>query len=103
MPPTFIQWRRLPIHRTLSRRAGSAAFREGRRASALVGASRKLRESPLANLYLAGYHEVAGIAEMSLPDFSVDFSVPSLKANMDLAVGQRLVKPFELDTMIWKP
>ena len=40
------------------------------------------------------------VAEMSLPDFSVDFSVPSLKANMDLAVGQRLVKPFELDTMI---
>jgi biopolymer transport protein TolQ len=41
------------------------AFREGRRASALVGASRKLRESPLANLYLAGYHEVAGISEIA--------------------------------------
>jgi biopolymer transport protein TolQ len=40
-------------------------FREGRRSSALVGASRKLRESPLANLYLAGYHEVAGISEIA--------------------------------------
>jgi len=41
------------------------AFREGRRSSALVGTSRKLRESPLANLYLAGYHEVAGISEIA--------------------------------------
>jgi biopolymer transport protein TolQ len=40
-------------------------FREGRRSSAVVGASRKLRESPLANLYLAGYHEVAGISEIA--------------------------------------
>ena len=41
------------------------AFREGRRSAAVVGASRKLRESPLANLYLAGYHEVAGISEIA--------------------------------------
>lgn len=40
-------------------------FREGRRPSAVMGASRKLRESPLANLYLAGYHEVAGISEIA--------------------------------------
>jgi len=40
-------------------------FREGRRSAAVVGASRKLRESPLANLYLAGHHEVAGISEIA--------------------------------------
>lgn len=40
-------------------------FREGRRSAAVVGAARKLRESPLANLYLAGYHEVAGISEIA--------------------------------------
>ena len=31
----------------------------------MVSASRKLRESPLANLYLAGHHEVAGISEIA--------------------------------------
>jgi biopolymer transport protein ExbB len=41
------------------------AFREGRRSAALVSASRKLRESPLACLYLAGHHEVAGISEIA--------------------------------------
>ena len=41
------------------------AFREGRRSAAVAGSSRKLRESPLANLYLAGYHEVAGISEIA--------------------------------------
>ncbi len=43
------------------------------------------------------------VAEMSLPVFPIDFSVPSLRANMELAVAQRLVKPFDLETMIWKP
>ena len=43
------------------------------------------------------------VAEMNLPDFSLDFSVPSLKANLELAVGQRLVKPFDVETMVWKP
>ncbi|HKF99360.1 MAG TPA: ABC transporter substrate-binding protein [Xanthobacteraceae bacterium] len=43
------------------------------------------------------------VAEMTLPEFSTEFSVPSLKANMELAVAQRLVKPFEVDTMVWKP
>ena len=27
----------------------------------------------------------------------------SLRANMDLAVGQKLVKPFDLEAMVWKP
>lgn len=43
------------------------------------------------------------VAELNLPDFSVDFSVPSLNANLELAVGQRLVKPFDVETMVWKP
>jgi hypothetical protein len=40
---------------------------------------------------------------MNLPDFSTDFNVPTLKANLDLAVAQRLVKPFDVETMVWKP
>jgi NitT/TauT family transport system substrate-binding protein len=43
------------------------------------------------------------VAEMSLPVFPLDFSLPSLQANMELAVAQRLVRPFNLETMIWKP
>ena len=43
------------------------------------------------------------VAEMSLPVFSTEFNSASLRANMDLAVAQRLVKPFDLDSMIWKP
>ena len=43
------------------------------------------------------------VAEMTLPEFSTDFSLPSLKANMELAVAQRLVKPFEVEAMVWKP
>jgi len=43
------------------------------------------------------------VAAMNLPDFSTVFNEPSLKANMDLAVGQRLVKPFDVATMVWKP
>ncbi len=43
------------------------------------------------------------VAEMSLPVFPTEFGVPSLQANMELAVSQRLVKPFNLETMIWKP
>lgn len=43
------------------------------------------------------------VAEMALPDFSTEFSLPSLRANMELAVGQKLVKPFDLEAMVWKP
>ncbi len=43
------------------------------------------------------------VAEMTLPDFAVDFSMASLRANMDLAIGQKLVKPFDLEAMVWKP
>jgi NitT/TauT family transport system substrate-binding protein len=43
------------------------------------------------------------VAAMNLPDFSTDFNVPTLKANLDLAVAQRLVKSFDVETMVWKP
>ena len=42
------------------------------------------------------------VAEMSLPIFVSDFNVQSLKANMELAVGQKLMKSIDVDSMIWK-
>lgn len=48
-------------------------FRDGRRANVVTGAARKLRESPLANLYLAGYHESGGVELVDrLPDEADD-------------------------------
>ncbi len=38
-------------------------FREGRRPSAVLGAARKCRESPLAQLYGAAYQEVSGLED----------------------------------------
>jgi NitT/TauT family transport system substrate-binding protein len=43
------------------------------------------------------------VAEMTLPQFSLEFGMPSLRANMELAVAQKLVKPFDLESMVWKP
>ena len=40
------------------------AYREGRRPSVVFGAARKLRESPLAQLYVAAHQEVSGISEV---------------------------------------
>jgi len=40
---------------------------------------------------------------MNLPQFSTEFNVPTLKANLDIAVRQKLAKPFDLEPMIWKP
>ena len=40
------------------------AYREGRRPSVVLAAARKLRESPLAQLYVAAHQEVSGIAEV---------------------------------------
>ena len=40
-------------------------FREGRRPSMIYGAARRTRESPLAQLYVAAYQEVAGVSELS--------------------------------------
>ena len=42
------------------------------------------------------------VAEMSLPIFVSDFNVPSLETNVELAVGQKLMKSIDVDSMIWK-
>jgi NitT/TauT family transport system substrate-binding protein len=43
------------------------------------------------------------VATMNLPEFTTEFSVPTLRANLDIAVRQKLAKPFNLDVMLWKP
>ena len=43
------------------------------------------------------------VAAMHLPRFTTDFNVATLKANLDIAVRQKLAKPFDLDAMLWKP
>jgi hypothetical protein len=40
---------------------------------------------------------------MNLPEFTTEFNVPTLRANLDIAVRQKLAKPFNLDVMLWKP
>jgi biopolymer transport protein TolQ len=40
------------------------AYREGRRPSVVLAAAKKLRESPLAQLYIAAHQEVSGISEV---------------------------------------
>jgi biopolymer transport protein TolQ len=54
------QFRRVRTHSVAFLRV----FREGRRPSAVLAAAKKLRESPLASLYMAAYHEIAGIPEL---------------------------------------
>ena len=43
------------------------------------------------------------VAAMNLPQFSSEFRPASLAANLDLAVRQKVVKPFDVNVMIWKP
>jgi len=43
------------------------------------------------------------VAEMTLPQFVTEFNVPGLKANVELAASLGVVKPFDVETMIWKP
>jgi NitT/TauT family transport system substrate-binding protein len=66
----------------------------------LIGTSKEERDDWVAK-FTRVRPEV--VAEMNLPEFSTAFNAQSLKANLDLAVAQRLVKPFELEPMIWKP
>lgn len=40
---------------------------------------------------------------ITLPVFAIEFNVPSLQANVELAAGQGLVKPFDVKTMVWTP
>jgi NitT/TauT family transport system substrate-binding protein len=44
------------------------------------------------------------VKNVTLPVFSTQYNVPSLKANLDLAVKYKAInKPFDVNTMIWKP
>ena len=43
------------------------------------------------------------VERMTLPIFATEFQVESLQANVDLAVRQGLVKPFDVKTMFWRP
>ena len=43
------------------------------------------------------------VAQMALPNFVTEFNVPGLRKNLDLAVAQKVVKPFDIEAMIWKP
>jgi NitT/TauT family transport system substrate-binding protein len=43
------------------------------------------------------------VKDVSLPRFVSDFNIPSLKANLDIAVKQKMIKPFDIDVMIYKP
>ncbi len=43
------------------------------------------------------------VAQMALPVFTSEFNVASLRANLDLAVRHKVVKPFDVNAMIWKP
>ena len=53
--------------------------------------------------YLRGLVGPEIVAAMNLPQFATEFNVPTLKANFDIAVRQKLAKPFNLEAMIWKP
>ena len=43
------------------------------------------------------------VKDVALPRYLSDFNVPSLKANLDIAVKHKMIKPFDIDTMIFKP
>jgi ABC-type nitrate/sulfonate/bicarbonate transport system substrate-binding protein len=43
------------------------------------------------------------VAAMNLPQFSAEFNVPSLAQNLELAVRHKVVKPFDVNTMLWRP
>jgi biopolymer transport protein TolQ len=56
-------------------------FREGRRASVVAAAAKKLRESPLAQLYVAAHHEMTGGHDVeSFVDEGDDASTERLEA-----------------------
>jgi len=66
----------------------------------LIKADKEERDGWVAK-YSGAKPEV--VAAMHLPRFTTEFNVATLKANLDIAVRQKLAKPFDLDTMLWKP
>jgi NitT/TauT family transport system substrate-binding protein len=71
-----------------------------RATSDLANASKQERDEFVVK-YTGAKPEV--IAAVNLPEYTTEFNVPSLKANLDIAVRQKLAKPFNLDVMLWKP
>ncbi|MFZ2066861.1 MAG: hypothetical protein WAV27_12845, partial [Xanthobacteraceae bacterium] len=44
------------------------------------------------------------VKNVTLPVFSTAYNVPSLQANLELAVKYKMIaKPFDVTSMIWKP
>ncbi len=43
------------------------------------------------------------VKAVTLPIFSTEYNVPSLQANLELAVKHKMIKSFDVNTMIWKP
>lgn len=66
----------------------------------LINAGKEERDGWVAK-YTGAKPEI--VTALNLAEFTTEFNVPSLKANLDIAVRQKLAKPFDLDTMIWKP
>ena len=60
----------------------------------LINASKEERDDFVAK-YTGAKPEV--VAAMNLPEYVTELNVPSLKANLDIAVRQKLAKPFDLD------
>ncbi len=66
----------------------------------LINAGKEERDGWVAK-YTGAKPEI--VTALNLAEFTTEFNVPSLKANLDIAVRQKLAKPFDLDAMIWKP
>jgi NitT/TauT family transport system substrate-binding protein len=43
------------------------------------------------------------VKDVTLPVYSTEFNVPSLQANLDLGVRYKMMKPFDVKSMIWNP
>jgi NitT/TauT family transport system substrate-binding protein len=66
----------------------------------LINADKAERDQWVAK-YTGAKPEI--VTALNLPEFTTEFNIPSLKANFDIAIRQKLAKPFDLDAMIWKP
>jgi NitT/TauT family transport system substrate-binding protein len=66
----------------------------------LISASKDERDDWVAK-YTGAKPEI--VTALNLPEFTTEFNVPSLQANLEIAVRQKLAKPFSLDAMLWKP
>jgi ABC-type nitrate/sulfonate/bicarbonate transport system substrate-binding protein len=44
------------------------------------------------------------VKNVTLPFFTTQYNIPSLQANIELAAKYKMIsKPFDVNTMIWKP